>query len=209
MKNPEIRRRVAEKNRAITLRMYREHPELKEKIKKATRKAMQRPEVIAKTQKTWFKKGERFSPRTEFKKGNIPWTKGKPRPIKTKGKIRNTLREFYKNNPDQLKKILTFRRPNKTEEMLNSWLRYYFPNHFTFVGDGKVVIEGLNPDWIDCDGSNRIIELFGEPWHRPEEEQTRKNRFAKFGYRTLVIWYEELKDKKSVLEKIQNFIEAS
>jgi len=209
MKNPEIRRRVAEKNRAITLQLYREHPELKEKIKKATRKAMQRPEVRAKTQKTWFKKGERSSPRTEFKKGSIPWTKGKPRPIKTKRKIRNTLRELYKNNPEYLKKILTFRRPNKSEEILDSWIQSYFPKEFVFVGNGSFIIEGSNPDWVGCGGKRQIIELFGEPWHNPEEEQLRKNRFAKLGYHTLVIWYEELKDKKSVLGKIRNFIEAS
>lgn len=153
-------------------------------------------ETIEKIQKGWFKKG------------NIPWTKGRPRPIKTKRKIRDTLKELYKNNPEFLKRILTFRRPNKTEEMLDSLLKRVFPNEFDYVGDGKLVINGLNPDWINLK-RKIIIELFGEPWHEPEEERLRKDIFAKFGYKTLVIWYEELKDKKSVIGKIQNFIEAS
>lgn len=166
-------------------------------------------EIREKLRKGWFKKGERPSPKTEFKKGFVPWNKGRPWPEEFKKKMSERGKAYAKNNPEFIKKILTFRRPNKTEEMLDSWLRYYFPKHFNFVGDGAVVIEGLNPDWIGCNGSKQIIELFGEPWHEPEEEQARKDRFAKCGYHTLVIWYDELKDKKSVLEKIQNFVEAS
>jgi Ni/Co efflux regulator RcnB len=192
------------------------HPNVKKfQFKKSSipwnknRKNIYSKEVIEKIREGWFKKGERFSPKTEFKKGFIPWNKGKPWPEEFRKRMSESRKAYAKNNPEFLKRILTFRRPNKTEEILDSWLQSYFPKEFVFVGNGSFIIEGLNPDWVGCGGKRQIIELFGEPWHKPEEEQLRKNRFAKFGYHTLVIWYEELKDKKSVLGKIQNFIEAS
>jgi very-short-patch-repair endonuclease len=194
MKRPEVRKKVSETNKIVIKNLYKEHPEIIQKIKENTKKAMQNPDVQQKIQKTWFKKG------------NIPWTKGRPRPTKTIIKIRNTLRELYKNNPELLKKMLTFSRPNKTEIKLDYLLQKYFPNTFKFVGDGSFVIEGLNPDWIDCDGSKFIIELFGEPWHEKEEERKRTETFAKHGYSTLVIWWKEMRNEKNVTRKIANFL---
>lgn len=40
-------------------------------------KSLQRDKIIEKISKTYFKKGERNSPDTEFKKGYTPWSKGK------------------------------------------------------------------------------------------------------------------------------------
>lgn len=207
MKRYEVRRKVSETNKIVIKKLYKEHPELKERIKKATKEAMKRPDIMKKTQKTWFRKGERSSPKTEFKKGFIPWNKGKPWPEEFKKRMSESRKAYAKNNPEFLKRILTFRRPNKTEDMLDSWLRIYFPKEFVFVGNGEVIIEGRNPDWISRNGKKQIIELFGERWHEPEEERLRRDIFAKFGYKTLVIWYEELKDKRSVIGKIQNFID--
>jgi very-short-patch-repair endonuclease len=82
----------------------------------------------------------------------------------------------------------------------------YFPDTFKFVGDGSFVIEGLNPDWIDCNGRKIVIELFGEPWHQKEEERKRIETFAKYGFETLVIWWKETRNEKFVARKVRNFL---
>jgi len=113
---------------------------------------------------------------------------------------------LIKNNPELLKRILTFRRPNKTEEKLDFLLQKHFPNSFIFVGDGSFVIEGLNPDWVSTN-RKQIIELFGERWHDKEEEKKRIEIFANHGFRTLIIWWKETRNESFVIQKIRNFIE--
>jgi hypothetical protein len=206
MKRLEVRKKVSETNKIIVPKLYKEHPEILEKIRIATKKAMQRPEVKIKTQRTWFKKGQRISKKTEFKKGHKTWNKGRPWPEEFKKKQSIIRKEFIKNNPELLKKVLTFRRPNKTEEKLTFLFQTIFPNEFKFVGNGSFVIEGLNPDWINCNGKKLIIELFGEPWHTKEEVEERIETFSKYGFKTLIIWWRETRDEKMLVEKVRNFI---
>lgn len=206
MKNPEIRRKVSEKMKVSVPKLYEEHPEIIEKIKNETKKAMQRPQIKQKIQKTWFKKGYRNSPETEFKKGAIPWNRGRQWSEEFKKKQSIIRKQFIKNNPEFLKKILTFRRPNNTEKKLTEVFQKHFPNEFRFVGDGSFVIEGLNPDWIDCNGKKLIIELFGEPWHEKEEEQKRIDTFSRYGFKTLILWWKDTRNEKLVIEKVRNFL---
>ena len=207
MKRPEVRKKVSETNRIAVPKLYKEHPEIIEKIRIETKKAMKRPEVKIKIQKTWFKKGQRVSKKTEFKKGFIPWNKGRPWPEEFRKKQSIIRKEMIKNNPELLKKALTFRRPNKTEEKLTSLFQKNFPNEFKFVGNGSFVIEGLNPDWINCNGKKLIIELFGEPWHEKEEVEKRIDIFARYGFKTLILWWKETRNEKMLIEKVRNFIE--
>ena len=93
--------------------------------------------------------------------------------------------------------------PNKKETFL---INFFKENSlpFEFVGDFKVNIGGSFPDFINKD-KRKIIELFGNYWHKKEEEQQRINHFKDYGYECLVIWENELKDKASLLSKIVNF----
>jgi len=136
----------------------------------------------------------------------IPWNKGKHWPEEFKKKQSRIFKELIKNNPEYLKKILTFRRPNKTEKKLDLLFQKYFPAEFKFVGDGSFIIENLNPDWIDCNGKKLIIELFGEPWHAKEEERKRIDTFAKYGFKTLILWWKDTRNEKLVIEKVRNLI---
>lgn len=97
-------------------------------------------------------------------------------------------------------------RPNKEEKELLQFLNGVIPNKYEYVGDGKVWINGLNPDFI-CRGKRKVIEYFGNRWHEPPEEKKRVEAFKKQNYDCLVIWGDNFKgeDKHELVEKIQEF----
>lgn len=107
-------------------------------------------------------------------------------------------------NPEYLRKILIFDSPNKSERFLLKLLTEHGYD-YEFVGNGKVVIDGKCPDFIR---KNRIVELFGERRHLPEEGVERKRFFEGRGYKTLIIWYKELNDIEGLLNKLEDFHNA-
>jgi len=99
--------------------------------------------------------------------------------------------------------------PNKPEKAILSILNLLYPNEWKFVGDGEVVINGKCPDFINVNGQKKIVECFGDYWHKGEDPQDRIDIFKPYGYDTLVIWESELKNKRAVVKKIQEFMEVS
>jgi very-short-patch-repair endonuclease len=89
----------------------------------------------------------------------------------------------------------------KTEPILNSLC----PGEWKYVGDGQLIINGRCPDFVNVNGQKKIIELFGDYWHKGENPKDRIKIFEPFGYQTLVIWERELKDLKLVSDKILSF----
>jgi len=92
-------------------------------------------------------------------------------------------------------------KPNKGERLLDRIIQKACPGEYEYVGNGKALIDGLNPDWVSKNGK-RIIELFGRTYHDPKqapwpvrERGTVRGRtaaFARMGYKTLIIWDSEL-----------------
>lgn len=97
-------------------------------------------------------------------------------------------------------------RPNKTEIKFLSLLDYLCPGDWKYVGDGSLMIDGKNPDFVNVNGKKQIIELYGDYWHKGQDPQDRIDIFTPFGYKTLVIWERELKDISMVTERIQEFV---
>jgi len=107
-------------------------------------------------------------------------------------------------------------QPNKPEKILIMlFKKHNLP--FKYVGDGKVWIDGRNPDFISND-SKKIIEMHGRAYHDPTHrfgkslkipygrtKQGTIKHYNKNGYPCLVIWDDELKDIDKVLSKIQQF----
>lgn len=151
--------------------------------------------------------GRKPNPKTSFKRGQIPWNKDKHYTLE-KSKISHK-RLWQKE--DYVRKQMTARqvKPNKRENFLDNIIQAIVPNIFSYTGDGKVIIGGKCPDWVDNDGAKKIIELFGNYWHREEEIQERTEHFAKYGYQTLVIWERELENPDRVIEKIRGFTNGS
>lgn len=99
-------------------------------------------------------------------------------------------------------------RPNKTEKFLTKLFQKLYPNQWKYVGDGQFILAGKCPDFVNVNGQKKIIELFGEHVHKPEEEQERTILFSKYGYQTLVIWFKELKNMERLIERVTNFSEV-
>lgn len=113
-------------------------------------------------------------------------------------------------NPGVIKRrcIGQLKHPNKSEMKLFNILQEIHPGYIQFVGydDGRIKIAGLEPDFIFVDGQRKLIEHFGNHWHKPEEERTRINHFREAGWDCLVIWDYELDEIETLKQKLLNFI---
>lgn len=106
-------------------------------------------------------------------------------------------------------------KPNGVELYLDFILQNRFPDEWKYVGDGNCVINGLLPDFINCNGKKKIIEVFGDYWHTKKKkmrysytEEGRKKAFNEVGYDTLIIWEHEFEDENKIIEKIRGFMDA-
>lgn len=96
-------------------------------------------------------------------------------------------------------------KPNKPECCVMGILNELFLHEWEYVGDGAIVINGKNPDFINVNGKKLIIEVFGDYWHKGENPNIRKSIFAKYGYDTMVLWESELKNRDDVVQKLKLF----
>lgn len=140
-------------------------------------------------------------------------------PIKRERMIKQR-KEFWRSNSPEFK---TMRRrmiegliksPNKPETIVFNLLNSLFPSEWEFVGDGKVIIDGLNPDFININGQKLIIEVFGDYWHTQDLKPYRVNEgradiYAYYGYKTLIIWEREIKDIDMLCYKILTFVDEN
>ena len=107
-------------------------------------------------------------------------------------------------------------RPTSPELCVQGLLNSAYPYEWKYTGNGQVIIGGLNPDFTNINGKKQVIEMFGNYWHseartnrtKKQEVRYRHKTYAKYGFSTLVIWEDELKDQNKVVKKISKFVEA-
>lgn len=123
-----------------------------------------------------------------------------------KQKTRKTMLELWKD-PEYVKKVMNNAniRPNKPETIILNLLENLFPGEWKYTGDFSFMINGKNPDFVNCNGQKKIIELFGDYFHKGQNPQDRIDVFKPFGYETLVIWESELKNLEKVSFKLCSF----
>lgn len=96
-------------------------------------------------------------------------------------------------------------KPNKPEKIIKLLL----PISFKYIGQGKQIIGGYVPDFINRK-EMKIIELFGDYWHNLKSYKIRDRKklkiYKELGYKVLVIWEHELKNIKNLKIKIKNFL---
>ena len=100
-------------------------------------------------------------------------------------------------------------KPNKPETSILTMLETLYPKEWKYTGDFSFMIGGKNPDFVNCNGQKKCIELFGDYWHKDENPNYRKRIFAEYGYDTLVIWEHELKQAERVKFRINRFCRKS
>jgi DNA-directed RNA polymerase subunit RPC12/RpoP len=97
-------------------------------------------------------------------------------------------------------------KPTIIEQIIiNVIQEYNLP--YKYVGDGEVIIEGKNPDFINTNSQKIIIEVYGQYWHKPEDQPERIKYFAKYGYKTLILWDTEIlkRPHDEIYQKIKTF----
>ena len=101
------------------------------------------------------------------------------------------------------------RKATKPEIIIRILLYVLFPKQYKYVGNGKIWIDGFNPDFININGQKKIIEVYGDYWHntpeRKERDKERLKTYNKYGYKTLVIWEHELKDTNKIKDRLLKF----
>jgi len=175
--------------------------------------------------KTQIKKKQHLSLNTEFKKGNIPWNKNQSWDRETRKKMSNarkdkkfpktskTMKLLWKNQEyrdNQIKLISKgwAKVPNKPEKNMSIILNKIYPNQYKYVGNRKLFLDGLCPDFVNLK-DKKIIELYGDYWHKRVEHIIRDKRriktYKKYGYKTLIIWEHELKNLDKLINKLIKF----
>ncbi len=149
-------------------------------------------------------------------------------PIRKKDEAVSTIK--YKNkqrqssllrwlNPEYRDKVFKAQRigmnikPNKPEMALMNILDNLYPREWEYTGDGSFIMGGLNPDFVNVNGKKQVIELFGDYYHNPELRKVDYKRtelgrimiFNSYGYKTLVVWEHELKNRELLIKRLQAF----
>lgn len=131
-------------------------------------------------------------------------------------KVRDSLRKLWKNNEFRDKMVTAMMkgqriRPNLPESILGHLLHTTVPGEYEYTGDGSFIVGGFNPDFANCNGQKKLIEMNGDYIHtlpKNMEKDTRKiEAYAKLGFSLLVIWEHELENPEDVIEKIREFTE--
>jgi G:T-mismatch repair DNA endonuclease (very short patch repair protein) len=74
-----------------------------------------------------------------------------------------------------------------------------------YVGDGSLIVGGRCPDFMNKNGKKKVIELFGDFWHKNDNPDERIAHFRHFGFDCLVVWEHELKNEEGLRQKILEF----
>jgi len=105
-------------------------------------------------------------------------------------------------------------RPTTTE---NAFIKFFLENNlpFNYCGDGSLIIGFKNPDFVENNGRKICLEVGNKKqksifhhhyvnWQGYEKE--RIEHFSKYGWKCLVLWDEELKNKCLLLGRVNNFL---
>jgi len=97
-------------------------------------------------------------------------------------------------------------KPNSKELLLQFILDERLPGAYRLnVSQGNTVGNKV-PDFVSTKGK-RIIELWGDYWHRGEDPKRLRSYYVNLGYDALVVWEHELNRPKVVASRVVRFHE--
>jgi hypothetical protein len=135
---------------------------------------------------------------SEANSGRIPWNYGKSHSEETKEKISIRAKERFKNKTYKekvLKAILNglLKRPTSLERKFMRIIE----NHnlsFAYCGNGTLLIGYKNPDFYETNGRKICIEVANRYHHPNPWAEKRVKHFAKYGWKCLVLFEDELNE---------------
>lgn len=162
---------------------------------------------------------------SEAKKGIKPicagWNKGLTKETNTNiakmasnpernKKIRDARIKLQTEHPEFVQWLIKqiAKKPTKPEMVVMAILNQYYPNQWKYVGNGALITGGKCPDFANINGKKQFIEVFGSYWHRGENPQILIDHYKQYGFDTLVIWQDELKDIDKVIARVKDFSSA-
>lgn len=83
-------------------------------------------------------------------------------------------------------------------------------NQLVYTGNGEFVLHdkhgGMNPDFI-LPGTNKVVELFGNYWHRNDDPAKRIKRLKSLGYDAIVVWEDDFRKHSSkTIQEVLSFL---
>ncbi len=163
-----------------------------------------RPSIETRERLSKAKKGRRLSVETRKRIGeNNVGMRGQYHSFETRQKMREAARALWQN-PDWARKTSLARgcRPNRAELRLGAIIGSL---GFGYVGDGQLIIGGKCPDFWN--GYHKLVELYGDYWHRGDDPQERVTWLRRYGYDCVVVWEHELADPEEIKRRVQVFCE--
>jgi hypothetical protein len=164
--------------------------------------------------------------KTLYQDGKITtWNKGLTKEIDARvliNQIRRgiTIKEMWKdpnsiyNTKDYRKKFTENlkKHPSKPElKFTDIFNRNIIP--LNYCGNKLLIIGGWNPDYAESNGHKMCVEVSNKTFRKkfckiePEEyERQRIEHFAKYGWKCLVLWDDELKDEQKLVDKVNSFL---
>ena len=109
-------------------------------------------------------------------------------------------------DPEFIKKVLkeNKRRPTNPEKVFDELT----PEYVRYVGNGKWWRNRHNPDF-KVTGQNKVIEIYGDYWHRNDDPKDRIREYEEMGLACLVFWEHEVyEESERILRETLEFIKT-
>lgn len=216
-----IRRDKSELNK---MRAAKSHPQsisVRAKISQSHKGLHPGPETRVKLSESQRGKTASLETRQKMSQARIKFLSSKAQ----RDKIAEDMKRIWSDPDHKAKRVRAvlkgvFKRPTKPEQRVIDIIdKNNLP--YKYTGEGSIIIAGLNPDFINCNGAKKLIEIFGVTFHDAntsfrkqiplsQQEPYRKAIFASFGFDCLVLWDNEI-DKLSdqeIADRIKKFTKS-
>jgi len=136
--------------------------------------------------------------------GKIPWNKGLTKETDSRvANISKSIKELWQDS-EFAKKCLQRRIPSYPEQIfMNLCQEYSLP--FKYVGNGELIINRKNPDFVGIENDYKLIEIWGEHFHIGQNPKDRIDFFKVRGYECLVIYANELRHGLEIASQVLKF----
>ena len=100
-------------------------------------------------------------------------------------------------------------KPTKPERQMieilkNSSLPFLYNGGINNGWSSGIIVARMAPDFVDIE-NKRVIELYGDYWHRGEDETIKILRYKNAGWDCLVVWEREIQDESKLVPKLRRW----